>query len=298
MKYATLLLFTLFGFHFAAAQIQGKILDAHSKEAIPYVNIWIEHTNNGTTSDINGHFEIDSKPADSIIVFSAVGYETSVFPINRLKDSILLHPFITELSEITVTPQIGKLKTTIDKFKKRKINHYFACGTVPWMLARKFEFKQEYKKTPFLDRIKILTRSEKKDAVFHIRIYDVNEDGEPGSPLHEKNIIGKARKGKKYTKVDLDSLQIKFPEGGLFIAFEWLIIDENKSEHTYSLPGSLKKKKSIRYNPMVGTMPSKETQKHWVYRGGKWSNMIYISKPQKDMGKVVNLLAIELRLSN
>jgi len=59
------------------AHITGHVLDAISHEHLPYVNIQIEGTTIGTTSDESGHYFLKNIPTgDHKIVFSFMGYET------------------------------------------------------------------------------------------------------------------------------------------------------------------------------------------------------------------------------
>lgn len=51
------------------------IIDSKTKEKIPYVNIWVENENIGTTSNEKGEFELKINNT-KIILFSAIGFET------------------------------------------------------------------------------------------------------------------------------------------------------------------------------------------------------------------------------
>jgi hypothetical protein len=54
-----------------SAQIKGVVKDSLTGNPIPYVNIWIENENIGTTSEEDGSFLIDLKN-DSVLFFSAL----------------------------------------------------------------------------------------------------------------------------------------------------------------------------------------------------------------------------------
>ncbi len=54
--------------------VSGKIVDAISREPLPFVNIIFKGTTEGGTTDIEGHYTISTtNPIDSIII-SYVGY--------------------------------------------------------------------------------------------------------------------------------------------------------------------------------------------------------------------------------
>lgn len=56
-------------------KISGKVIDASTKEALPFVNIELLGTYTGTTTDLDGYYSIDTRfPSDSIKA-SFLGYE-------------------------------------------------------------------------------------------------------------------------------------------------------------------------------------------------------------------------------
>ena len=47
-----------------SAQVKGIVKDNSTGEPIPFVNIWVENENIGTTTEINGTFSINVKEKD------------------------------------------------------------------------------------------------------------------------------------------------------------------------------------------------------------------------------------------
>jgi len=284
--------------NFSFSQLKAVVIDKGTKEGIPFVNIWVAGENSGTTSNEKGEFNLHVNHS-KIIIFSAIGFETRRIAFELVKERVELKPMITELDEVVITSKKQLKSAVIGKFKKSRINHYFACGTTPWISARHYEYKEGYKETPFLEKIKIVTKSKIRDAKFNIRLYRVNENGAPGNYLYGKNIIGIAKKGKKRTEIDVSELNIEFPKTGFFIAFEWLIIEDNKYEFNYTINGAKKKHKGIRYAPRIGLVPVEADTNSWIFIQGNWrkawKNNNDNSKRYK--GKY-NLLAIELTLIN
>ena len=297
MKNPLTISFLLFS-NLCFSQNISSIIDSETKDKIPYVNIWVENENIGTTSNQQGEFQITiSKP--SVIVFSAIGYETRRILSDSIRNLIELKPLITELEEVVVTASKEDLKLTVGNFKKSKINHYFACGNKPWIAARYFPYQENYSKTRHLDGIKLLTNSDVKDAKFNVRLYSVNENGEPDKYIYDKNIIGIASKGKNATEIDLSGLNIEFPKKGFFIALEWLIINDNRHEYNYTIQDSKKKLKGISYEPSIGTVPSETHENSWIYMKGKWRKVAKNNNVALDSPKdKYSLLAIELSLTN
>jgi hypothetical protein len=290
----TLLLISNFGY----SQIKSIVVDSETKEKLPFVNIWIQNENNGTTSNQNGEFELEID-SQKLILFSAIGYETREIKSDSIKTFVELKPTVTELDEVVLKTKKQSEKQVIGKFKKSKINHYFGTGTKPWITARYFDFNKDYTKTPFLNKIRVLTNSDIKDSKFIVRLYSVGKDGQPENYIYDENIFGIAKKGKKITEIDIADLNIEFPENGFFIAIEWLIIDENKHEYSFTMTESNKKLTGISYEPAFGTVPAETDKNSWIFQKGKWWKMFKNNngtiKRYKDK---YSLLAIELTLTN
>lgn len=280
------------------SQLKSVIIDSETKEKIPYVNIWVENENIGTTSNEKGEFKLEID-GTKVILFSAIGFETKKISSDSIKNILELKPLITELNEVVIKSKKKSQKLIIGKFKKSKINHYFACGTKPWITARYFKFKEEYNNTSFLNKIRLLTNSDVENSKFNIRLYGVSENGEPKDYIYDENIIGIAKKGKKITEIDVSDLNIEFPKDGFFIAIEWLIIESNKHEYNYTMKDSNKKLTGISYEPSIGTVPAETDENSWIFNQGKWRKIFKNNsgtlKRYKDK---YNLLAIELTLTN
>lgn len=265
-KLLRVVLLLISGFSFG--QLKSFIINSDTEERIPLVNIWVENENIGTTANKDGEFHLKIKKPKTII-FSAIGFETKKIKSDSIKEFVKLKPIITELNEVILVTKKKNKRLTIGKFKKFTPNYYFGCGMTPWIVAKHYKYKEDYKKTPFLEKIKIKTMSEIKDSKFNIRFYSVNEKGEPKNYIYEKNIIGIAKMGKETTEIDVSKLNIKFPKKGLFVAFEWLIIEENKNEVNYTHKSSNK----IKYEPTIKFSKSKKEEKTWKFVKAKWEEM-------------------------
>ena len=76
-----LLFFVLFGFTtnlFAQFNLQGKIEDEASGEALPFVNVVLKSNKKGTATNVDGYFTLFDVPTDtSTILISYLGYGVS-----------------------------------------------------------------------------------------------------------------------------------------------------------------------------------------------------------------------------
>jgi hypothetical protein len=85
----------------------GRVIDAISGEALPFVNI-IFGQKKGVTTDINGRYTIKTTaPLDSIYL-SFIGYQSKFFKIRNFEErnsiSILMDRKVFELKEFVVIP--------------------------------------------------------------------------------------------------------------------------------------------------------------------------------------------------
>ena len=104
MKKTKLLFLTLLSFVslvIQAQQVSGVVLDENN-DPIPGVNVIIEGTPNGTTTDFDGNFSISANQGDRII-FSYLGYATQIITADGDLMSIVLLPDATQLDEIVIT---------------------------------------------------------------------------------------------------------------------------------------------------------------------------------------------------
>jgi hypothetical protein len=295
-----------------SAQTKGVVVDESGKP-IPYVNIWVENENIGTTSEENGEFSI-ADAENKTLVFSAIGFETLKAKLNE-SGKVVLKSIAYQLDEVVIQKRIGKDQIEIGKYKKGNISMYYGAGIKPTILAKFIAPTKDIKTHPFVDNITFFTLSNFNNAKIKVRFYEEAPDGSPGLDYSDDIIIVTVKKGKRNTTLDLKDKNIIIPDSGLFIAFEWMIIEENKYTYEYTLneennkvqgalPDSKKKvyKDGIEYNPFIGTIPS-DSSTSWQYAAGKWvSRMIHkrsslrggLDKYENKFGE----LAIKITLTN
>lgn len=84
------------------AQISGKVI-GEDNEAIPGVNVIVEGTTSGTTTDANGAYTLNVSDSDGVLVFSFIGYKTTRVPIdNQTNINVTLAADVQTLSEVVV----------------------------------------------------------------------------------------------------------------------------------------------------------------------------------------------------
>lgn len=84
--------------------IKGKVIDGSTSKPIKGVNIIVEGTTTGTTSDANGAFEIKADGSNIFLVFSHISYTTSIVEYKSDKTTavIKLNKGTHDLNAVTV----------------------------------------------------------------------------------------------------------------------------------------------------------------------------------------------------
>jgi len=115
---------------FGQAQIVGKITDSNAK-AIPYVNIYLENTYTGTTSNDDGNYKLSIQDkGNHTIVFQFLGYKTVTKKITIENFpyilNINLEPETTTLQEVIINtnedPANRIIRATISRQKENLAN--------------------------------------------------------------------------------------------------------------------------------------------------------------------------------
>ncbi len=105
-----------------AQSVSGRVVDAHTKQPIAFANVWIAGTQQGTTTNLKGEFEIPDVESDTLMV-SFLGYHVKRLPFNPGSNSplsILLEEDFQLLGEVTIRPEIERAKELFDKIQEHK----------------------------------------------------------------------------------------------------------------------------------------------------------------------------------
>ncbi|WP_121907296.1 DUF5686 and carboxypeptidase regulatory-like domain-containing protein [Ulvibacter antarcticus] len=135
IKKIILLLFCIYT-SLASAQIVGKVTDLEGNP-LPYVNIYLENTYVGTTTNDDGNFELSVTNDDSYsVIFQFLGYKTVSKKINIVSFPYILNVSMTEesvsLDEVIISndedPAYRIIRETIARRKHNleKISEYTA----------------------------------------------------------------------------------------------------------------------------------------------------------------------------
>ncbi|WP_245576560.1 SusC/RagA family TonB-linked outer membrane protein [Flexithrix dorotheae] len=82
--------------------VKGKVLSGEDGEPLPGVSILIKGTANGTTTDLDGNFSLNT-PEDAILQFSYIGFQIQEVAVNNQSTiNVTLNPDLEQLEEVVV----------------------------------------------------------------------------------------------------------------------------------------------------------------------------------------------------
>ena len=260
MKYLFFILFSLS----ISAQTKGVVVDESGKP-IPYVNIWVENENIGTTSEENGEFSINS-PKNKNLIFSILGFDKRTIKESEVAN-VVLKATSFQLDEVVIARRFETKKIEIGQINN---SPFEAFDNGPRIDVKFFPYNASYKKTKYIKKVSILTDSRIDNATVKIHFYKVGSNGFPSDELLTKDFIVTLQKGVVRNGFDLTDLNLKMPKTGIFIGFEKLIIAKNKLEKTIVNSNTGKTTIQILYYPFV-LYNYVERDFLYTFSGGKWN---------------------------
>ncbi|MGK4566543.1 carboxypeptidase-like regulatory domain-containing protein [Flavobacterium sp. 3HN19-14] len=248
-----------------SAQLSGIVTDSISGKPVSFATIAVEDEKQGATAEEDGKFTIEENVKDKTLIVSALGFETKkIASVNAV--SIQLKPVVYELNEVAINNPNNQENNVIGAFEKHQ---YIQPGwSWPTLFAKKFPYESAYEQTPFIKNAIIYTDNSHRKATIKIRVFGVDAAGFPGEDLINEDIIITVKRGERKTIVDLTKYKLQVPETGIFVAFEWMLIESNKYNDYYKSEG--KRHDVIRYEPTVLGNRTKTRNAYFREGGGKW----------------------------
>ena len=110
-----LLVSTVFTSAQQMTKVQGTVIDANSKQPLPFVNISFVGANIGTTTDFDGNFYIETQWATSKILASFVGYQTDTILVSKGKNQTINFA----LKETSITMDVVDIVAEKEKYRNK-----------------------------------------------------------------------------------------------------------------------------------------------------------------------------------
>lgn len=285
------LFFLLLISHFFFAQTKGVVVDESGKP-IPYVNIWVENENIGTTSEENGEFSIVAS-ANKNLIFSILGFEKRIINASDVSN-VIMKAVSFQLDEVVVAKHFETKKIEIGQISNSALE---AFDNGPRIDVKFFPYQAAYKKTKYIKKVSLLTDSRIENATVKLHFYKADANGFPGEELLTKDYIATIQKGVVRNGFDLTELNLKMPKTGLFVGFEKLLISKNKFEKTIVNSNTQKTSIQVIYYPLV-LYNYIERDYLFTFSGGKWNRQMKENN-QDNLGKIKGYEpAINLVLTN
>lgn len=105
--------------------LKGKVVNGENEESIPIANLFLNNTTNGTSSGINGDFEMRILPGNHELVVSHIGFEPLIYQLPEATS----HPYlIIRLKPIELDFEAVKVVGTRDKswyFNLERFKYHF-----------------------------------------------------------------------------------------------------------------------------------------------------------------------------
>ncbi|WP_375585344.1 SusC/RagA family TonB-linked outer membrane protein [Cyclobacterium xiamenense] len=99
-----LAMLTAMGSRVQAQTVSGTVTDQSDGQPLPGVSVLIKGTSTGTATDVDGNYKLNVPGAETVLVFSFLGFETVEESVgNRSTINIALAEDAAELSEVVVT---------------------------------------------------------------------------------------------------------------------------------------------------------------------------------------------------
>jgi hypothetical protein len=231
-KSLILLVFTSFSLK-AQVKMQGQIIDANTKAAVPFATIGVKNRVIGTVADSTGKFQLsistDSIGPNNPVIVSCIGYRSVEINYQTLKgetQSIALSPSTTLLSQVAVKPLKFKVKT----FGRTGSSAFMSTKMISEHNHTSDELGKEIGTVINIDKNCRLTTfnmhvifNHFDNVKFRLNIYSV-KDGLPDTLIIKENIlldVGHVRQ--KWINVDLTKYQV-YLEGyeKVAVAIQWL----------------------------------------------------------------------------
>lgn len=260
--FLTLIFFITLSF---SAQTKGVVLDSISGKPIPYVNIWVENENIGTTSEENGQFSIGSTEKNKNLIFSVLGFEKKVIKLSE-SGQVKLKPIAYQLDEVILSRRKNTKQIEIGN-NDDVIFEAFENG--PKIDIKFFPYSAAYKKMKYIKRVTLFADCRIENTTVKIHFYNVDANGFPGEELLNKDLIVTLKKGTVKNRIDVTEFDLKMPKKGLFVGFEKLMIEKNKIEKTSTDPATKVVTVHKTFAPYV-FYNFVERDVLYTFSGGKW----------------------------
>ena len=262
---------SLFCIFFLSVFSQHKtILNSKTKQPVPYAGVYVTNYM-GASADDRGVFTLPKLHDSTMVRLSSVGYKDLVVRSGKLADTILMDEEVYKLDEVKIYAT-GKKVVKVDKLKRSSIQLSMCPPYKTRFVGKTFLYNETYKETLFIKSVSIRTTSDQTNGLLNVRFFSLNDKGEPGESIYNHNNVFSVQEGEQITtKIDVSHYMIPFPEKGLCVGVETMLLEQNKVTLYYDTKAG-EMKEVIIYEPAlkVSELDKDEPKRTWCYNGEKW----------------------------
>jgi len=216
-----------------AQSINGKVIDAQTKEPLPYANIVLSSKNKGVSTDENGMYTFDvAGDIEDALMISYLGYTTQEISLKQFSGTVnnILNIELTEntsvIDEVVLEVKKAKYSSTKTIGVKKKKKKRFRIGTQYGSEKCTYVGNERHRKGKVLELnfyLKENLGSQFKTLPTYYRVkfysYDV-EKQQPGKLLSYKDIFVEPENNTQKIILDLTTHNVLFPEKGICVGIE------------------------------------------------------------------------------
>ncbi len=138
--------------------------------------------------------------------------------------------------------------------------------TTSWMLGRKFESQGDFKN---LKKVIFYAKSAVDKGLCKVQIFAIGSNGLPAESLLSEEVLVEVKKGNQKVLIDVSKYNINVPQNGIVVAFESLVLEQNKYFQKASNSKTKEKITKLNYAPHIKYFLDNEKDSY-VYSAGKW----------------------------
>ena len=223
---ALLLIISVAG-HAQDNKITGHIVDAKTKEPVPFASIGLKADGTGALTNEFGLFQLtgfEKDITDSLVVMT-LGYIPTTVAIRKGRSenlTIELQKRVIELKEVVVKG--GKIKNLELGTRASRPDE----GMIQGQAGSQYAFFVKNDKQKRLGNVRTVSFYIGENGFprepFRVRLYKADGNyNAPNTDLLTENVVVSAPQGGQWYTVDLTQYNVVAPEEGFFVAMEWIV---------------------------------------------------------------------------
>lgn len=138
--------------------------------------------------------------------------------------------------------------------------------TTSWMLGRKFESQGDFRN---LKKVIFYAKSAVDSGLCKVQIFEIGSNGLPSESLLSEEVLVEVKKGNQKIAIDVSKYNIELPENGIVVAFESLVLEQNKYFLKAFNTHTKEKISVLNYAPHIKYFYDNEKDSY-VFSAGKW----------------------------